>query len=184
MKGNRAVLTVVIILAVVVTGWWLFSRGRSGGSVDLLAQLDAAQKRPEPGLFSTSDVTLNGETHRAIAVAPAAGTRLVFRVRVPDDGWLRVSLGLKPEAWAQEGDGVKFMVGISDGRAFDQLFTQHVNPFGNAADRRWIPVMVDVSQYAGEEVELMLNTFASPEGRVGDLRNDLAVWGAPEIIVR
>jgi hypothetical protein len=184
MKGNRAVLAVVVIMIVLIAGWWLFSRSGSGERVDLLTRFDSAEKRPDPGLFSVADATLNGETRRAISVAPAAGTRVIFKVRVPDDGWLRVNLGLKPEAWQQEGDGIKFLVGISDGRAFDPLFSQHVNPFANAADRRWIPVMVDVSAYAGEEVDLMFNTFASPEGKQGDLRSDLGLWGAPEIVVR
>jgi hypothetical protein len=44
--------------------------------------------------------------------------------------------------------------------------------------------MVDVSAYAGEEVDLILNTYGSPEGGSGDLRNDLGLWGNPEIVVR
>jgi hypothetical protein len=184
MKGNRTVLTAVVILGVLIVGWWLFSRRGSSETINLLSRFDAAEKRPDPGLFSVADVTLNGETIRAITTAPAVGTRLVFKVRIPDDGWLRVSLGLKPEAWEKEGDGIKFLVGISDGRAFDQLFNQHVNPFGSPTDRRWIPVMVDVSAYAGEEVDLILNTYGSPEGGSGDLRNDLGLWGNPEIVVR
>jgi hypothetical protein len=185
MKGNRTVLTAVVVLAVLIVGWWLFTRRGSGETIDLLSRFDAAEKRPpEPNLFAIEDVTLNGETLRAITTPPTPGTRLIFKVRVPDDGWLRVSLGLKPEAWDKEGDGIKFLVGISDGRAFDQLFAQHLNPFANAADRRWIPVMVDVSAYAGEDIDLILNTYGSPEGGAGDIRNDLGLWGKPEIVVR
>ncbi len=73
---------------------------------------------------------------------------------------------------------------MSDGRASDELFIQDVNPFLNQTDRKWIPVMVDLSAYAGEEVDIMLNTNGSPPGKAGDVRNDLAVWGAPEIVVR
>jgi hypothetical protein len=184
MKGNRTVLIAVVALAVLLVGWWLFTRRGSAETIDLLARFDAADKRPGPGHFAVGDVTLNGETLRAISTQPAPGTRLVFRVRIPDDGWLRVSLGLKPEAWEQQGDGIKFLVGISDGRAFDQLFTQYVNPFGSPADRRWIPIMVDVSAYAGEDVDLILNTYGSPEGGTGDINNDLGLWGKPEIVVR
>jgi hypothetical protein len=184
MKGNRAVLTGVVIVGVVLVGWWLFRRGAGVERVDLLATFDSARKQPDPGLFSIADITLNGETKRSIVIAPSAGTRLTWKVRVPDDGWLWVSLGMQPEAWQKEGDGVLFLVGISDGRAFDQLFTQHVNPFANSTDRRWIPVKVDLSAYGGEEVDLIFNVRASPPGPEGDLRNDLAVWGAPEIVVR
>jgi hypothetical protein len=152
--------------------------------VDLISAFDAVQKKPDPSFFAVGDVALNNETKPAISVTAAAGTRLIWKVRVPDDGWLNVAVGMKPEAWEQEGNGVLFMVGVSDGRTYDTLFTQHVNPFGAPADRRWIPVWVDVSAYGGEEVEVILNTVAGPPGQESDLRNDLAVWGDPAIVVR
>ena len=83
------------------------------------------------------------------------GSRLVFKTRIPDDGWLRVSVALKQEAWTQEGDGVRFLALVSDGRSSDELFIQDVNPFANPTDRKWIPVMVDLSAYAGEEVDVI-----------------------------
>ena len=84
----------------------------------------------------------------------------------------------------KEGDGIKFMVGVSDGRAFEQLFEQHVNPFANQGERKWIDVRVDLSTYAGEEVDLVFNTFASAPGQGADQRNDDGLWGSPEIVVR
>ena len=184
MKGNRAVLTAVVIVGVVLLGWWLFGRGGNVARIDLLSMFDSAKKQPDANLFSIADVTLAGETQKAIAIAPSPGTRLTWRVRIPDDGWLWVSLGMKPESWQAEGDGVLFMVGISDGRAFDPLFTQHVNPYANSTDRRWIPVKVDLSTYGGEEVDLIFNIYGSPPGVPGNTNNDYAVWGAPEIVVR
>ena len=185
MKGNRAVLTVVVLVAVIVLGWWLFFRGDRAGRVDLIERFgEAQQKRPSPDLFSVVDATLAGETKKAIAVNPTTGSRIVWRVRVPDDGWLWVSVGMKPEVWEKEGDGVKFLVGVSDGRAYEQLFEQHVNPFANAGDRKWLPVRVDLSTYAGEEIELIFNTYSSPPGQGDDQRNDLALWGSPEVVVR
>jgi hypothetical protein len=180
MKGNRAVLAAVVVLVLAAAAWWSLHR-RSRETVDLLPLYDTAEKSGEP--WSVADVTLNGDTKRAIS-APANG-RLRIHVRVPDDGWLKVSLGLKPEAWDKEGDGVYFFVGVSDGRSFEQLFTQTVNPFQNPSERRWIPVSVDLSAYAGEEVELAFNTRASGPGKAGaDDRNDLPVWGAPAIASR
>lgn len=184
MKGNRVALTAAVLVGVLVLGWWLFNRGGGGERIDLVALFDAAEKRPDASAFNVVDATLNGETRRAISVAPAAGTRVTYRVRVPDDGWFYVSLGVQPEAWEQEGDGVYFMVGISDGRAYDTLFTHHVNPFGDTTNRRWIPVWVDISAYGGEEVELILNTRSGPPDKEGDMRHDLGLWGAPEIVVR
>ena len=179
MKMNRAVLTAVVIVIVAGAGWFLFRRG-GGANVDLLPMFEQAQKDGAP--FALVEATLAGESKRAIA-APANG-RIHFKVRVPDDGWLKVSLGLKPEAWDKDGDGVYFFAGVSDGKAFEQLFTQTVNPFKNATERRWIPVTVDLSNYSGEEVELILNTRASGPGSTPDDRNDLPLWGAPEVVRR
>jgi hypothetical protein len=179
MKGNRAVLTVVVILVVIVAGWWLFRRG-GGQQVDLISQFDKATKNGAP--FAVEKASLNGDEKTAIS-APA-NARLTFKVRIPDDGWLRVNLGLKPEAWTKEGDGVYFFVGVSDGRAYEQLFTQTVDPYHNPSERRWIPVMVDLSSYAGEEMQVIFNTRASGPGHTPDERNDLPLWGNPEIITR
>jgi hypothetical protein len=181
---NRAVLTAVVVVVVLVVGWWLFFRGGGKVGVDLIEHFAEVQKRPSPELFSIVDATLAGETKKAIAVGPAAGTRLVWKVRVPDDGWLWVSVGMKPETWEKEGDGIKFLVGVSDGRAFEELFTQHLNPFANKADRKWVPVRVDLSTYAGEEVDVIFNTYSSPPNQGDDQRNDFGLWGKPEIVVR
>ena len=181
MKMHRAVLTAAVILVLVAAGWWMFRRG-SAERVDLLALYDKAQKDPASATYSLIDVTLAGETKRAI-LAPPNG-RIHFKVRVPDDGWLKVSLGMKPESWNKEGNGVYFFAGVSDGRTFEQLFTQTLNPFANPSERRWIPVMVDLSAYAGEEMEIILNTRASGPGGPPDDRNDLPLWGAPEIVRR
>jgi hypothetical protein len=179
MKNNRAVLTAVVILVVAAAGWFVFRRG-SAEHIDLLAQFEQAKKNGAP--FTVEDVTLNGETKRAIS-APSNG-RITFHVRVPDDGWLKLSLGMKPESWDKEGNGVYFFAGVSDGRAFEPLFEQTLNPFANPSERRWIPVTVDLSAYAGEEMDIMLNTRASAGSLPPDDRNDLPVWGVPEIVRR
>ena len=184
MKGNRSLFIAVGVIAVLILGWWLFGRGRGAGAISLIDRFETAEKKPNPGVFAIEDVTINGETKKSIAVAPGMGSRLIFKSRIPDDGWLRVSVGLKQEAWTQEGDGVRFMALVSDGRASDELFVQDVNPFLNQTDRKWIPVMVDLSAYAGEEVDVILNTYGSGPGKGVDLRNDLAVWGSPEIVIR
>jgi hypothetical protein len=183
MKGSRSLFIVVGIIAILILGWWLYGR-RGSEAVTLTDRFDAAQKKPAPETFKVEDVTINGETKKSIAVTPGMGSRLIFKTRIPDDGWLRVSVALKQEAWTLEGDGVRFLALVSDGRASDELFIQDVNPFANPTDRKWIPVMVDLSAYAGEEVDVILNTYGSAPGKPVDLRNDLAVWGAPEIVVR
>ncbi|MEN3339320.1 MAG: hypothetical protein V7647_2996 [Acidobacteriota bacterium] len=182
MKPNRTVLTAVVIVLLVITGWWLFRRGGRAQSTDLVAIFASAEKRPNAEAFQVIDADLNGDKKKAIFTTPAS--RLIYRMRVPDDGWLKVALGMKPESWDKEGDGVLFRVGVSDGRTYDELFNQHLDPFSNKGDRRWIPVTVDLSMYAGEQVELIFNTNRSLPGKGDDGRNDLALWGAPEVVIR
>ena len=176
MKSNRAVLTALVLLVVIAAGWWLFHRG-SSAKVDLLQQFQQAKKAG--GEFTLTEASLAGESKQAIAAPPNG--RITFHVRIPDDGWLRVSLGMKPESWDKEGNGVLFFAGVSDGRSFEKLFEQVINPHANPSERRWIPVAVDLSAYAGEEMDVILNTRSSPAGQPDDPRNDLPLWGAPII---
>jgi hypothetical protein len=176
MKSNRAVLTAIVVLIVIAAGWWLFHRG-SSAKVDLLTEFDQAKKAG--GEFTVVDADLAGDVKKAVAAPPNG--RLTFHVRVPDDGWLRVSLGMKPESWDKDGNGVLFYAGVSDGRSFEKLFEQVLNPHANPSERRWIPVAVDLSAYAGEEMDVIFNTRASPAGQPEDTRNDLPLWGAPVI---
>ena len=182
MKGNRAVLTAIVVVVLVIAGWWLFKRGNRGPSVDLLTTFADAQKQPTSAAMELVDADLNGEKKKAIFTTPPS--RIKWKVRIPEDGWLKVDLGLKPEAWEKEGNGVWFYVGVSDGHTYEELFNQHVDPYNNKSDRRWVPVFVDLSAYATEEVELVFNTRTSAEKAPEDPRNDLALWGAPEIVIR
>ena len=182
MKGNRAVLTAIVVVVLIITGWWLFKRSNRGPAIDLISTFESATKKPTGAMFQVVDADLNGERKRAILTE--APTRMIWKVKIPDDGWIKASLGLKPETWEKEGDGVLFRIGVSDGRTFEDLLTLHVDPFHSKSDRRWIPVFVDVSQYAGEEVEVIFNTNNSMPGTPENRDNDTALFATPEIVVR
>ena len=182
MKGNRAAVAVVMAVVLLAAGWLLFRRSSSAPPVQLIPAFDSAEKRPADAAFEVIEADLKGETKRAIAVPPVS--RVTYKVRIPDDAWLRVAVGTRAESWTEEGNGVLFFVGVSDGRSFEELFQQHVNPFANPGDRKWIQIWADVSAYAGEEVELIFNTRAGPDGQAEDVRHDRPLWGDPEIIVR
>ena len=156
----------------------------SGDRIDLLGRFAEAHKAPDAVLFSLIDAELNGERHRAVAVAPAPGSRLSWRVIVPRSAWLWVSIGMQPEAWTGEGDGVKFTATVTDGATTTPLFEQHLHPFASAGDRKWFPIRVSLAPYAGREVEVVFSTAASANGAGEDQRHDLPLWGVPEIVVR
>ena len=84
MKGNRAVLTAVVVLVLVVAGWWLFKRSNRGPSVDLIGSFATAIKKAPSGVAEVTDADLNGEKKRAIYTIPPS--RITWKTRVPDDG--------------------------------------------------------------------------------------------------
>lgn len=183
MKANRAIVTAIVVVVLAAAAWWLFGRGSRGSGVDLIAQLPQAVKNPASQTFEVIDADLNGETKKAIATGEGP-SRIIWKLRVPDDAWLNVSVGMRPESWEKESEGGYFYVGVSDGRNYEQLFTQHVHPFANKGDRKWIPVFVDLSAYAGEEMEIIFNTRSGREGKSENYTNLLPLWGEPQIVIR
>ena len=182
MKGNRAVFTAIVVVVLIIVGWWLFKRTSRGPAIDLIATFESATKKPAQGTFQVLDADLNGERKHAIFTAPP--TRIIWKVKIPDDGWIKTWVGMKPESWDKEGDGVLFRIGVSDGRTFEDLSTLHVDPYHNKGDRRWIQMFADVSQYSGEEVEVIFNTNNSMPNTPENRDNDTALFGDPQIVVR
>ena len=184
MTRTRAI---VILLAIVLAGiaaWFYMRRGHENVAVDLIQQFpNAKERRPNPDVFSIIDATINGQTKKAIFTKDQVGTRIKWDVAVPENAWLNVSLGLKEEAWKMEGDGVLFRILVTVGTTNDPLLSVQINPYASPSDRQWNEVTLDLSQYAGQTVELIFLTNSSPPG--ADNRNgDLALWGNPRIIVK
>ncbi len=184
MKNYRWLLAVALAVLVVV-GIWFWRRSSVPDELDLIALYPQAERRSSGNIQEAFDVvfvTIEGETHRAIFMHPTS--RLIYKVTVPPNGWLRTWLALRPEVWEREGDGVLFRLGVSDGRKYDELLNQHVNPRSVPEDRRWIPVTIDLSPYAGQQVDVIFNTNSGPpDKKPADVAYDWALWGAPEIYV-
>jgi hypothetical protein len=189
MKRSLWPLVGGLVLVVGLLGWYFFKRGADNVAIDLIAQFpQAKEKRPVAEKFSVVSATLHGETKQAILVEENSpeccpATRLKYQLTVPDNAWLRVGLGLKEEAWTQQGDGVLFRILVTAGSTQDVLLSMQINPFANAGDREWKEPMLDLSEYAGENVELIFLTNSSAPGK-DDRNGDLALWGAPRIIVK
>jgi hypothetical protein len=154
-------------------------------AIDLVAQFPSAEKRsngPLELVYAIQDVAIKGETRHCVYMHPTS--RLTYKITVPNDGSFRAWLGIKEEAWDKQSDGVLFRVGISDGREYDELINQHVDPANNPSDRRWVPVTADLSAYAGQQVDLVINTNSSLPGHGDNPAWDFAVIGDPAIIVQ
>jgi hypothetical protein len=107
-------------------------------------------------------------------------------VAVPENGEFKTSLGLLESAWTTPGDGVLFRVLLGAGGPPEEILNIVINPFGNPGDRQWHDVTLDLSEYAGETVDLFLNTNNSPPSHPqrDDPSGDLAVWGDPRLVTK
>jgi hypothetical protein len=185
MENNRSrLLALVIVIAVIIAAAW-FWRTRQGGiesgAIDLVDLFPDAEKRTtmaslEEG-YAIQTVTIDGDRKRAIFAHPFS--RILWTVTVPEHAVLRASAGLRPDAWSTEGDGALFRVGVSDGPNYTEYFKQMIQPFDKPGDRRWFPVEVDLTPYAGKQIKIVFNTEPGPSGNaVGDA----SVWGMPRIV--
>ena len=180
MKVNAKILVGVAVVAAVIA-WWLFSRPSTQGNlIDLIAEFPKAEHRSSPqppeSSFEVGSVTIDGQTKRTILAKPFA--RIIYTITVPPDAWLEVDFAMRPDSWDAPGDGAQFRVGVSEGRTYEEILRQYVNP--KRGDRRWFSARLDLSAYQGRQVKLILNTDPGPNGG-GDSQNDLAVWGEPRV---
>ncbi len=183
MTRNRWILLAAIVVALAAV-WYLRRGGEAPAVVDFVQILPQAVKNPAsapPEVFKVKDERIGGVTKTAIYVYPP--TRIIYKVVVPNDAWLHASMGIDEQAWDKDGDGVLFFIGISDNGKYETLLTQRVDPHAAQGDRRWVPVSLDLSPYAGHSVEIIFNTRPSMPGS-NDSRNDFAYWGAPAISLR
>jgi len=181
MKRPLPLILIGVVVAAAAGYFWLRS-GSERVAVDLVAQFPSAKdKRPKPESFAQSTVSLAGVSHPSIEVKEPS--RIIWNVTLPEKAMLGVSLGLLEKAWTMDGDGVQFRIGVSTGGRYDELVSLVIDPFHNPNDRGWHDLMLDLSEYSGENVDVIFNTNSSLPPN--DNRNgDFPVWGAPRIIVQ
>ena len=181
MSTQRWLIAVAIVV-IALAAWFATRRAAVTNDVALLDRLAEAEKRTnveQSDQFTLGQVTIDGTARHTILARPHS--RLIWPLVVPPDAWFEVSFALKPEVWEGPGDGAQFRVGVSDGRNYDELLRQHVDP--RRGDRRWFVARLDLSAYEGRDVKLILNTDPGPPGSA-DTDNDLAVWADPRIYSR
>jgi tetratricopeptide (TPR) repeat protein len=103
-----------------------------------------------------------------------------YRVAVGSGSRLISDLALSPEVWTPDmGDGVKFDIRVSDGKATGHPLSKYIDPKHRQRDRRWHQVEVNLSEWAGRTVTI---TFATDSGPRGNADYDWAGWGEPRIV--
>jgi hypothetical protein len=183
MKKPSPVILVLAAAAIVLalfTAYRYFASSSKPPTIDLVELFPEAEKRTTMGSledgFAIVDAVIGGVQKQGIFAHPFS--RITWKVDVPPGAVLKTDIGLREEAWTGDGDGALFRVGVSDGAAYSEQFRQQVAPLTNPGDRRWIPLTIDLSQWAGKRVDIIFNTEPGP---ANNAVRDAAVWGAPRI---
>jgi hypothetical protein len=140
--------------------------------VDFIKEFDRAEKRPSAG-YTLIDYRIEAVNRPSID-APAPG-RIIWELPLPRRGIFRAAVAI---------DGavpVRFRVGVSDNRIYEELATITVAGAGT-----WTALQADLSAYAGWKwslfyrpehrrwrVVLSTDAIAGAPGR--------AIWGSPSI---
>jgi arylsulfatase A-like enzyme len=136
--------------------------------------------KPEPKKWNMSEGSFD-ERDAIFAPTPA---RITYDLTIPLDARLTFSMALEAAAAP-----TTFAVSVKDARGqMRQLFAQTVPPPSSAkagapASRKWVDANVDLSDLAGQAVELSLSTTMDPPPGRPDV-SGLALWGDPLVVTR
>ena len=150
---------------------------------DFVAHLAEAVLEPSDANIIHGDYfTINSERKRVLYMHPDAHLKYLVDLtgfKNPSALSLIFDLGMSPESWTKEGDGVTFAIYIVSGQGNQRIFSAYIDPKHNQIDRRWYPYAIDLRKYAGQKLTLLFETSAGP---AGDYRYDWAGWGEPRLL--
>lgn len=118
--------------------------------------------------------TINNKS-KVVFVQHPPSNQVSYKVKISSDKKvLEFIIGLKPEVF-KKSDGVDFTLELrhQDG-TIKRLFSKYMNPRDNPFDRNWFDAKIDLSEYIGEDIELLFSTMPGPKG---DNSWDHAGWG-------
>lgn len=128
-------------------------------------------------------LTLNGEKRNIIFQHPTS--RVTARVHIPYDSELHFGIGLDPEALKfHRSDGIEFNVYIKDQKIGEdelQLYSRYLNPDDPQFSPTWQDAILDLSNYAGDDVEIIFETLPGP---INDINYDWGGWSSPVIVAK
>jgi hypothetical protein len=183
VRALRLLLSAVALCALCACG----SR-KSIAPIDLLRELPRAERRaarPVDQAIRSDLVDVGGDVRPAIVTdAPA---RVTWSLRLPSSAWLRTEVALVPDSQQATPRGVTVRVGVSDDRSYDELLRQHLDPSVAGHASSWMPLEVNLEEYAGWKWSLfyhparttwrlIINADAAPGGAVA--------WVRPMIVVK
>jgi hypothetical protein len=144
--------------------------------IDLLRHLDQAERYPAAGTFEIAERTAGGITETTLEVT--APSRLIWTLRFPERAVFRARVGSPAQL---PGSEVTFRIGVSDDRIYERLVQETITSTRSG----WIPVLADLSSYAGWKWSLFYRPDSHPWRLVLSVDTNRpqtrAWWAAPGI---
>lgn len=125
-------------------------------------------------------VQVGGLTKVGLIMDPDSSA--TFRLKLPGNPHFRGFVSLMPEIWRQNEGGIEFGLAVrsvANGKTVEAF--KRINPSRVVWHRKWNLFVRDISEFAGEEVEIRLSTSV-PAGI--DPSYARAVWGQPTVYSR
>jgi len=175
----RQIRCIAVALLVVLTGCRSSSPAAPVVVVDLVREMDNADKRP-PGALTVTEFHRDGVSRPAISAA--VPSRLTVPLPFPHHGVFLASVARAAAPAGTHPGGARLRVGVSDDRTYEQLFALVLSPDA----RGWTDLRVDLSAYAGWKWSL----FYRPDRIVWrlvlaadaiDTTPPTVLWGEPRI---
>jgi arylsulfatase A-like enzyme len=155
--------------------------GGRAGAVDLLQARDRLVEADVGGRGTEwverqigKPVRIDDVVLRTLPASPPS--RLVYDLEVPRDGRLSLSYAVTPEHHGRPP--VEFRVRVAEAGGERLLWSSLLDPLGRPGHRTWQHAGVDLIEYAGRRVSLVLETGGYDEDPREARR---AVWGAPAL---
>ena len=126
---------------------------------------------------------LNGEKRNIMFQHPVS--TVTANVHIPSNSELHFGIGLDPEALKfHRSDGIEFNVYIKDlkiGEEKFQVYSRYLNPDDSQFSPTWQDVVLDLSKFAGDDVEIIFETLPGP---TNDVNYDWGGWSSPVIVAK
>ena len=130
----------------------------SPGGIDLADLARAEIETPDRQFVSQTVFEIDGQRLPTLHAHPPSTIRR--RIVVPEGAGLSFSAAMHPSTYNAKGEGVCFQIQV-DGQI---VFERYLDPKHQADDRGWHDAEVDLSPWAGKEIELALITAPGPSG--------------------
>ena len=146
------------------------------GGGDRLVEARAAEEGRQAVIDAgAAGLLINDVRYRGYPAGPPG--RLVFDLDIPESARLTFVCAIDPRF--HDRPAVEFFVRVREGSREDVVWSQLLDPISRPEHRRFVPVSVDLSEHAGRNRQLVLETRGYEEAG----ESGRAWWGAPAVTV-